>query len=166
MSEAPEERRIWSGTPSQWINLPAYAGCAGIAAAGVVAWRWAVAHTADPPAWLASLLALPLAWALWRWLVVRFTNYELTSERLRLATGVLNRRTEELELYRVKDSTLEQPILLRIFGLSNVVIRSSDPTHPSIALHAIRRGAEVREDLRRCVETLRARRGVREVDVT
>jgi uncharacterized membrane protein YdbT with pleckstrin-like domain len=139
MAEASEERTLWTGRPSQWVNAGPFLAC---------------------------LLILPIPWAFWRWLALRFTRYELTSERLRLVSGVLNRRTEELELYRVKDTSLEEPFLPRLFGLAHVVIRSSDPSHPVITLRAIPGGGELREKLRRSVEELRARRGVREVDVT
>ena len=40
-----------------------------------------------------------------RYLETRFTRFEITSERIRITTGVLSRRMEELELYRVKDTT-------------------------------------------------------------
>jgi membrane protein YdbS with pleckstrin-like domain len=64
----------------------------------------------------------------------------------------------------VKDSTFEQPFLLRIFGLANLQIRTSDPSNPSILIPAIREANAIRESLRRSVETMRERKGVREVD--
>ncbi|MEZ5300332.1 MAG: PH domain-containing protein [Verrucomicrobiales bacterium] len=54
----------------------------------------------------------------------KFYNYELTNERLKLSTGVLNRKTDVLELYRVKDMELEKPLHFRIFGLE-----PTDPDH-------------------------------------
>jgi membrane protein YdbS with pleckstrin-like domain len=136
-----EEEVVWQGRPSQIINLPAFLLCT-----------------------LLCILVVPIFVALWKWLVVRCTNYELTSERLRMGSGVLSRVHDELELYRVKDSRYEQPFLLRIFGLGNVVLSTSDRTHPTIELRAVRDGRDVREKLRAQVEKLRARKGVREVD--
>jgi uncharacterized membrane protein YdbT with pleckstrin-like domain len=141
MDDAGEERIVWSGRPSQVLNLPAFLLC------GLLCW-----------------LVIPIFIGLWKWLVLRFTEYEITSERLRINTGVLSRSSDELELYRVKDTRFEQPFWLRIFGLGNVVLSSSDRTDPVITLTAIPGGREVREKLRNQVERLRVRKGVREID--
>jgi uncharacterized membrane protein YdbT with pleckstrin-like domain len=141
MDDAGEERIVWSGRPSQVLNLPAFLLC------GLLCW-----------------LVIPIFIGLWKWLVLRFTEYEITSERLRINTGVLSRSSDELELYRVKDTRFEQPFWLRIFGLGNVVLSTSDRTDPVITLTAIPGGREVREKLRNQVERLRVRKGVREID--
>ena len=49
--------------------------------------------------------------ALMTYLKVSTTKYVLTTERLRVTTGVLSTRTEDLELRRVRDSTDPAPVL-------------------------------------------------------
>jgi uncharacterized membrane protein YdbT with pleckstrin-like domain len=131
------EAVVWKGRPSQWTNLGAFLAC---------------------------VFVLPIPLAIWRWLEVRCLLYEVTRERVRVTSGVLSRRLEELELYRVKDSTLDVPFLLRLVGLGNVVLRTSDQSHPVFVLRAIRNAATLRESIRGTVEKLREKRGVREVD--
>jgi uncharacterized membrane protein YdbT with pleckstrin-like domain len=97
--------------------------------------------------------------------VIRSIRYELTTERLKLRQGVLNRTLDELELYRVRDYKLEQPFFLRIFSLGNIVIRTTDTTHPYIVLRAVRDGENVLELVRRHVEECRARKNVRALDL-
>jgi uncharacterized membrane protein YdbT with pleckstrin-like domain len=137
-----EERSVWQGTPSQVVNLGSFI------LLGLFFW-----------------LVIPLFVILWKWLVVKNTKYELTTERLRLRYGVFNKKTDELELYRVRDYKLDQPLFLRIFSLSNIVLTTSDKTHPSVVLEAITDGEELREKLRKYVEACRTRKGVREVDI-
>jgi uncharacterized membrane protein YdbT with pleckstrin-like domain len=107
---------------------------------------------------------VPIFYGLWKWLEVRCTQYEVTTERLRVSTGVLSRTLDELELYRVKDTRFEQPFWFRLFGLGNLIVQTSDRTDPVVTLRAIPGGLGVRELVRRQVEELRERKRVREVD--
>src|SRR5215213_10492146 len=93
------EALTWTGSPSQVLNVPVYVVCA------LLCW-----------------LIVPIFYAVWRWLVLKNMRYELTTERLKLRQGVLNKRLDEVELYRVRDYRLEQPLLIRIFGLSNITL--------------------------------------------
>jgi uncharacterized membrane protein YdbT with pleckstrin-like domain len=138
----PEEKVLWSGTPSQLVNLPLY-----------VLWV------------LLFWLVIPLFIMLWQWLVVRNTIYELTTERLKLRRGVLNKHLDEVELYRVRDYQLEQPFFLRLFGLGNIRLQTSDRSHPAVRLRAVRNGEQLYEQIRSAVEHSRASKGVRELDV-
>lgn len=81
-----DEKPVWNGTPSQVINIPAFALW------GIFFW-----------------LVIPIVIILWKWLVVKNTKYELTTERLKIRHGVLNKNMDDLELYRVRDFKLEKP---------------------------------------------------------
>lgn len=110
-------------------------------------------------------LVIPLGLWLIRWWTTRTTVYELTTQRLKIHRGILTRRLEEVELYRVKDYVLEQPLFLRLLGLGNLTLVSSDATTPSIVLRAIAGVAALREQLRTAVQAERDRKRVRELDV-
>ena len=110
-------------------------------------------------------MVIPLGLWLIRWWTTRTTVYELTTQRLKIHRGILTRRLEEVELYRVKDYVLEQPLFLRLLGLGNLTLVSSDATTPSIVLRAIAGVAAVREQLRTAVQAERDRKRVRELDV-
>ena len=151
------EEILWKGRPAQIVNVWKFLLALLLAVA-----IGAVAGFFFTPLWFA--LVIPLAWAVWIWLVVRCRVYELTSERLRLYQGVLNQRIDEVELYRVKDTVIERPFWLRLFGLSSIVLDTSDRSHPVIELEAIRGGRELRDRIRKQVEYWRDRKRVREVD--
>ncbi|MBK1835367.1 PH domain-containing protein [Roseibacillus ishigakijimensis] len=156
--ETNEENVIWRGHPSQLLNFASHL-VALLLAVGIIT------GAALSGIWpLAAAVILPLGWSLWKYLTVRCRVFELTSERLRLYDGVLNQEIDELELYRVKDTTLVRPFWLRVFGLSTLIAETSDRSHPTVHLEAIRDGMKVRELLRKQVESLRDKKRVREVD--
>lgn len=90
--------------------------------------------------------------------------FEFTSERIRIYEGILNQQINEVELYRVKDTRIVKPVWLRAFGLSNIVLQTSDRSLPEVNIRAVRNGIEIREKLRKQVEILRDKKRVREVD--
>lgn len=153
-----EETSLWKGCTSQLVHFWTYflwfIVAAGIAVAAVI--------LLIPLLFVALLL--PLIGMLARYIITRSTVYELTTQRLRKTSGVFSKQLDELELYRVKDSTLEQPFVLRLFGLGNVMIVSSDATMPEVRINGIADAFDVREKLRVAVEGERDRKRVREVD--
>lgn len=132
-----EEKNIWNSTPSQLTNLTTY-----------VFFFWTI---------IGPIVA---------YLSTRFTIYELTNKRLRLKTGVLNQQIEETELYRIRDYSVEKPLLLRLFNLGNIVLHSSDATSSIIKLTAIKDVETVKNLIRDNVEEARKATGTREVDIS
>lgn len=164
------ERTVWTGTPSQLINLPHYllwgAVFLGLIALGSRLWTSLTLNLPEPALWvLYAVAAIPLLIMGWKWLVLANTRYELTTQRLRTRTGVFNKHLEELELYRVRDYRLEQPFYLRMFSLANITLQTADRTSPNLMLRAVPRGEQIREEMRTYVEEARRKRGVREVEV-
>lgn len=135
---AANETTIWEGRPSQWTNAGWFLSC---------------------------LLVLPIPFAIWRYLVVSCTRWTLTNQRLRMSSGVLNKKFDDLELYRVKDITVEQPLVQRLVGLGTIKMITSDATTPELRLSAIPDPRGVQDVLRSEVERARRERGVRELDV-
>ena len=157
MSDDPESI-VWKGGPSQVLNIPAFL------ASALVAMVFIVVGSAVHIYSIMLGALIPASWAGWKWLVVRCHRFEITTERLRIVQGVLNRNVDKLELYRVKDSRILQPLWFRVFGLGHVVLETSDRSHPKATLNAIKDPRQVGEILRREVEALREKKRVREID--
>ena len=51
-----------------------------------------------------------------------FTKYSLTEEKLLVETGFLNKKEEEIRLYRIMDVTLKRSFGERIFGLVPFIV--------------------------------------------
>lgn len=151
-----DETTIWKCSPSQWLNLgPFSAGL--ILAVGIAVGAWWF-----PPAWFA--LVLPFGYVLWRLLSVRCQVFELTTQRLRITTGVINQHIDEIELYRVKDTLMIRTWWMRLTRLATLTLQTSDRSLPHLVIPAVFNGMELRESLRKQVELQRDAKRVREMD--
>lgn len=153
------ETTLWSGTTSQWVHFLFYVLAIAVGIGCIVA-----ASYTDRPL-VAVGAALPVIAIMIRWIATRCLKYEITSQRLRRYSGILNRKIDELELYRVQDTSLEQPLLLRLVGLGHVTVMSSDASSPVVRMEAIRGAFGVREQLRHAVEAERDRKRVRALEM-
>ncbi len=132
------EAPIWTGRSSQLKNLGPFLLC---------------------------LLVIPIPWAIWRYLVVRCRVYQLSNERLLITSGVINKVTETLELYRVRDLQSAQPLLLRFFNLQNLHLITSDSSTPEVIIDYVPAGAGLNELFREHIEKCRVQKRVREIDI-
>ena len=159
-----QETLVWRGTPSQWTNFGAYFFCL-ILAGGVVAAYYLV-QTPQPQNPLILLgLVVPFIWALSRWIAIKCQRYEITSERIKITTGLLSRHSTELELYRVRDYSIVEPFWLRLVGVGNVVLATADRTTPQVVLHAVPHAARLKDQIRTHTERMRRLRGVRDLEI-
>ena len=55
-----------------------------------------------------------------------FTVYELTNDRLFVESGFLNKKEDEVRLYRILDLELNRSLGQRIFGMGTIKVSSSD----------------------------------------
>ncbi len=89
-------------------------------------------------------------------------RYEVTSERLKLEYGILNRHTEEIELFRVQDLSVESSMFDRMLGVGDIVIHSGDATGGRVVLWDVPDAEHVKDLIRDAsrVERQRHRVGV------
>lgn len=109
---------------------------------------------------LLCLLTVGIAWLV-LWLRRVWTRYRITSQRIEVRTGVLDRRRETIELFRVQDFEIREPLFLRLRAAGHLVIRSMDPEEGEIELRAVPGVQEVYETLRSTAITERERHRVR-----
>ena len=159
MSE--DEKIICSSSPSQVLNLKAHSLSLLIIALIVTLY---FLFKDKIPALALLIIIIPAFSSFWKFLQVKCLKYELTNERIKIVSGVLNKKTEEIELYRVKDSTIEEPFFYRLLGVGNIKLETSDRTLPTLLIQALPKAKEFRENVRECVEEIRLRKNVREVD--
>lgn len=158
----------WAGRPSQWSTMTSYVIAVVLIVGGfvlnptLITWLAVTDFQGYQPGWWLS--GLGLAYAFWHYLAVRCIRYTVTEERLLDESGVLNRITDTLELYRIKDTQVLEPIGLRLLGLGHVRIESSDRSTPVVVLHAITQPKEAAAIIRDRVEDMRTRKQVREFD--
>ena len=77
----------------------------------------------------------------------------------------MSKRTEDLELYRVRDITLEKPFIFRLFSKGNIRLITSDHSSPDALLMAVPEADELMDLIRKHVEICRDRKRVREIGI-
>ena len=131
-----EEKQLYIGRPSQILNIISF-----------IIWSWT--------------LFVPII----IYLKTRFTVYEVTDQRIKLKTGILNQEIDECELYRVRDYKIVKPFFQRIFGLGKIELVTSDSSNSSINLNGIKNPENLYDLIRDNVEKIRRKTGTREIDV-
>jgi membrane protein YdbS with pleckstrin-like domain len=166
---AAAEQELWRGHPSQVLNFDVYSFWVLVLIVALVA-AVALVESGDcSREWgliifsgVALIAGINTAVA---YLHLHAIEYVVTTQRVRVVSGIFSKDIQEIELFRVKDTMAHQSFFLRLFGLGTITILSGDEHHPRIVLSGVPHAVELREKLRQEVMTLRQRFGVREVDV-
>jgi len=99
------------------------------------------------------------------WLILWFrridTRYWISSERIEVTTGVFNKKRQTIELFRIQDLELDEPLFLRLRASGNLVIRAIDVGEPEITLTGLPEASDVFEALRQISIDERQRHRVR-----
>mgnify|MGYP006275950891 FL=1 len=103
---------------------------------------------------------------IWRILVRLTTRYDLSDRNLYVRRGVLNRVHQQLELHRVRDVEVMEPLQLRVLGLGRVVVHSVDRTNPRTILAAQGDAPDLSQALYQLVKAEQDRVGYREFEGT
>lgn len=152
------EETLWTAHPSVWLHSNRWGLAILLALLGVglfYLWRMVI---------LLAPLPISLFYGAWLYGSAHCTEYKLTTERLIWSRGVFARHRDQVELYRVRDVSMTQPFYLRVMGLGNVMVLSSDISTPNDHLLAVEQPQEVEELVRAAVESIRSRRGIRAID--
>jgi uncharacterized membrane protein YdbT with pleckstrin-like domain len=158
MSAAPTaaaEQTLWRGSPS-WLLLLGkliLLIVAAIVLPGIAFWadrRFLPDPQAMRVVWL--ILAALVVWravdivlALVR---IRATLYTVTSQRVIIESGIMEKKVEDIDLRYIDDTNFRQRIIERMLGIGSVTIVSSDKTTPMFVLRAIPDPRALRELIR------------------
>lgn len=110
--------------------------------------------------WVAVLLSLVL---LYRLIYLRRTRYYIGSEQIISKRGVLSRKTDYMEQYRIVDFVEHQSFMQQLCGLKTVRIFSTDRNTPQLDLVGIRRNLDVVRLIRERVEYNKLKKGIYEI---
>ena len=147
-----EEKVICELSPSQLLNLRPFL-FSMIAIAVIIA----LAILTDTPL-VYWLMVIPLGYALWKWLEIRSVKLKITDQRIIMRSGVLNKITNETELYRVRDSSIEEPFFYRMFGCGNISIYTTDEAEATLKLTAYKKPHWLKDQVRNYSEICRQRK--------
>jgi uncharacterized membrane protein YdbT with pleckstrin-like domain len=128
--------------PSQWTNI-----------------GWIVFGLVGIP------LVIPPLIALYKIIEVYCHRYQFYETHIIETKGVFSITHSEIYYFRIKSIQVEEPLLFRLVGLSNIHIRTSDQYIRELTLSALPVGKTLVTDLRNVVKVERANNNVRELDM-
>jgi uncharacterized membrane protein YdbT with pleckstrin-like domain len=179
-----KEKVIWKGNPSQITNLFSYiiSGVLNLFIAAVFVGLWKkkdfgllkkfaldiknIPLDKNELLYIClALMFLPTSYAFGKWLKLKFVYYEVTDKRIKRRKGLFSIRRDYMEMYRVKDITVIQPLMLRIFSAGNILLESSDRSSSELILKAVPNVNKLAEKIRNSVEKIRDSKRIKEIDV-
>lgn len=92
-----------------------------------------------------TLFGLPLS----------FTKYMLSEERLFIEQGFLNKKEDEVRLYRIMDVSLTRSFGQRIFGVGTIHCCSADKSMGDFDIISVKNPKDVKEQLSQQIEKQR-----------
>lgn len=141
------------------VNLFAFIRVFHLVLAGIIflllAWKL------SPLFILLSLAASGIAW--YRFIMIRSFKYLIEPEFIRITSGIFFKRTEQVELYRVKDYTVTQPFMHQLFNMMDLTLKTTDPGNPVVFLRGIPR-SEIVDILRERVQEARRHNKIVEIN--
>lgn len=112
----------------------------------------------------ATALALVLSAILaYRFVYLRRMLYRIGRETLVSEHGILHRKVDYMELYRIVDFREHQSLLQQLFGMKTVSILSMDRSTPRLDIVGVRRHNDIVPLLRERVEYNKQRKGIYEI---
>jgi membrane protein YdbS with pleckstrin-like domain len=137
----------WIGSYLKWGFVSVIAGTLAIF---VHQMNWGV------PGWLLGLVWLVGVPGLLATYLINITNkYKITGRRIETERGVLSKKVDTLELWRVLDVEYSQSLVDRIFKNGRIKLISTDQTCPHLILHGLPNHRQLFEQLRDAVQDAR-----------
>lgn len=115
-----------------------------------------------------TVLAVPVALLLslilfYRFIYLRRMRYRVGAEQLVSEQGIMRRKVDYMELYRIVDFQEHQSLLQQLCGLKTVSILSMDRNTPRLDLVGIRRSDDIVAIIRERVEYNKRKKGIYEI---
>jgi uncharacterized membrane protein YdbT with pleckstrin-like domain len=114
--------------------------------------------------WIAGWLLLPVLVGVFLlvrvWMRTRSRRWKLTSRRIETETGLLSKRIDTLELWRVRDVEYSQSLVERMVGIASLRITAHDGALPALEVHGAPADRAVFDRLMTAVMQARQQRGV------
>lgn len=108
------------------------------------------------PGWFSGLFWLVgVPGLVWTYLNHVTTKFKITRRRVETEHGVIAKKVDSLELWRVLDVQYEQSLIDRMFGIAKIKLIGTDQSDPVLELHGIPDHRPLFETLRDAVQDAR-----------
>ena len=86
-----------------------------------------------------GFIALVICILLFKAVNLKAIRYEVSEDRIEWSRGILDRRVDNLDMFRVVDLSLRRSLLDCIFGIGTISLITTDKTDPKFAFRKIKR---------------------------
>jgi membrane protein YdbS with pleckstrin-like domain len=116
-------------------------------------WNWILIGTA-------VLIAVSLSWAGAIHLLRRSIRYRISTRTLDTEAGILSKRIQTLQLWRIRDLDFRQSFTERLLGIANIHISTKDVSDPDLVLRGLPASHEIFDQLKEAADLARQQRVV------
>lgn len=92
--------------------------------------------------------------------VLKSTVYEVTPDRIEWERGVLNRKIDNVDMFRVVDMKLHRSVADRFLGIGTVTLYTKDETNPEFEFYKVRAPRKIFNSLKKASLDADAKQGV------
>jgi membrane protein YdbS with pleckstrin-like domain len=161
--ELEAEKDLFSGHPAVIYNVRQLLPFLIVLAVAIGAGYYLKVKTESMAGVLYTVLAaLILFAAIWLnfYFKSRGIHYEITTQRIKYERGMLSKRQESLELFRIDHFELIRPLGMRLLGYGRLRLFSSDRELGEFSVYGVPKLEVLAESLRECQLRERQRRGL------
>ncbi len=87
-----------------------------------------------------------------------FTRYEIREHDFTIIKGLFTIRENDCYMYKISDVEITRSLMQRLFGLSTIIMYTSDVTDRTIIMKNIKHGREIKDFILQASEEARLRR--------
>lgn len=161
--DAKERKMLYEGHPS-WKAYFGHYLLAGFVAIAIMAIKGLIDGSGAPLMTKVLSIVVPLALAavylfgltLWR----RSIKFRVTNSAIEYERGLLSKRIDVIQLWRVRDVAYRQTLVDRILGIAHIDVIASDATTPSLEIVGLPASRQLFENLRDSIEIQRQAKNV------
>jgi membrane protein YdbS with pleckstrin-like domain len=154
---------VFVGQPSLWVMAGTFFKCGTLLTVALLLIFWHIERIA----WLkftfqqaavfgkyrllAGLVLFLIAGLIlfYKALQVRMTHYEISPDRIEFGTGLLDRKVDNLDMFRVVDIKLRRSFLDCIVGVGTVILTTTDKSHPEFEFKKVRNSRELYDTIKK-----------------
>ncbi len=153
----PEARMLYGATPSWRVHFARYLGALACALGALAAVGVYFSVTPHPGLFVGAAVGSVVG--LWLYLGGelrrRATHYRISTRTIDIEQGVLSRRIDTLQLWRVRDVMFEQTLPERLLGIGRIRVITHDRSTPDLTLKGLPDARLLFEKMKAAVEGAR-----------